>query len=86
MHPEMVQQIGNGRGRQKSISVVIKRGVGSGEAVRLLVADQEFGGINAGQLVQKQIHVFELGHGKFPVVWSTHARPKRFLSLYNATM
>ena len=66
MHPEMVQQIGNGRGRQKSISVVIKRGVGSGEAVRLLVADQEFGGIDAGQLVQKQIHVFELGHGKFP--------------------
>ena len=66
MHPEVAQQIGNGRGRQERIPVVIKRGMGAGEAVRLLVADQKFGRIDAGQLVQKQVHVLKLGHGKFP--------------------
>lgn len=40
--------------------------MGAGKALLLLVADQELGRINAGQLVQQQVHVLELGYGKLP--------------------
>ena len=75
MHPEVAQQIGNGRGRQERVPVVVKRGMGAGEAVRLLVTDQELGRINAGQFIEKKVHALKLGHGEFPrgVVHARHA-------------